>query len=353
MDWTLVIKLAVALIPVIVALYLFDRLDVFDLVSLQGLVWLIATGAGLACFAFMANGGFLDGLPIAFPTYSRYVAPFVEETIKALPIVALFAFNRIGFKLDAAVIGFGIGAGFALFENAYLLASFPDANVGAWIVRGFGTAIMHSGATAIFAIICHEFTERDAEAKAGFYRFNPLPYLPGLLVAILIHGVFNHFPGGPLNAMLFSLVLIPITLFMVFARSGKVTRQWLQSDRDSHVQALEDIRSGAFAETFAGQQIVRLGHRYKGIAPEALFAYLALHMELVLRAETVLLEREAGKEADVGPADLEAFEKLEAAQKAIGRAVLAAIRPYLPFTRNDLFEMQRLEQMARHAAGGR
>src|SRR6478735_2841453 len=155
MDGALLAKLFVALCPVLLLLVLFERLDVFRLVSTGGVLAYLGIGAGLATLSYLANGRVMDGLPIGFSDYSRYVSPVIEETLKAMVVVVLFARSRIGFKLDAAIAGFGIGAGFAVCENAYFITLFPDANLGVWLVRGFRTAVMHGGATALFAVITH------------------------------------------------------------------------------------------------------------------------------------------------------------------------------------------------------
>ena len=58
---------------------------------------------------------------------SRYIAPIIEESAKAALLVALIASGRVGFLADAAVQGFAIGTGFALFENIWYLQTLPHA----------------------------------------------------------------------------------------------------------------------------------------------------------------------------------------------------------------------------------
>ena len=58
-------------------------------------------------------------------------------------MIGLFWFNRIGYKLDAVISGFAIGAGFSVVENIIYLSIFPDYGAGTWLVRGLGTAVMH------------------------------------------------------------------------------------------------------------------------------------------------------------------------------------------------------------------
>jgi len=346
-DWALAAKLAVALAPVVVLLAVFERLDVFRLVSGGSLAVYAAAGAALAALSYVANGHVMDGLPIGFTDYSRYVAPPLEETIKASVIVALFALDRIGFKLDAAIAGFAVGAGFSVFENAYLISAFPEANLGIWIVRGFGTAIMHGGATALFAVITHEFSEHQAHRQGRHSRLYPWVFLPGLMVAIALHSAFNHFPGQPLLAMLGVLVVIPLTLLLVFSRGGATAHDWLEHDHEGHAQMLADIRAGRFAETPDGRAVAATARRFPARIAEAVGAWMELQLTLVLRAEEILLAHERGEQPQVGEAERAQFHRLDELGHMIGRATRHAIQPHLRFSRSDLYELH----MLRHRVG--
>src|SRR5262245_59483574 len=44
--------------------------------------------------------------------FARYVSPITEETTKALFVSLLIVRRRIGFLVDAAVLGFAVGTGF-------------------------------------------------------------------------------------------------------------------------------------------------------------------------------------------------------------------------------------------------
>jgi RsiW-degrading membrane proteinase PrsW (M82 family) len=347
MDIALFAKLAVALAPVIVLVVVFERLDVFRLVSTGGVVVYLLAGAALAALSYIANGHVLDGLPIGFTDYSRYVAPVIEEIVKALPIVALFAFDRVGFKLDAAIAGFALGAGFSVYENLYLLALFPSANIGVWIVRGFGTAVMHGGATALFAVISHEFCEHQAHRVGRHARLYPWLFLPGLLVAIAIHSAFNHLPGDPLLAMFLAMLLIPLTLLVVFAKGGAAAHDWLEHDHDGHAAMLAELRTGRFAETDEGRAIAALTGRLSPRIAETVKSWIELQLALVLRAEEVLLAHERGEPVVVGEAELAQFHRLDALSRQIGRAARHAIQPHLRFSRSDLYELH----MLRHRVG--
>ena len=166
-------------------------------------------------------------MPLDFPDYSSFVAPAVEELLKASPIIFLFALNKIGFKIDAAIIGFTIGAGFSIAENAYHLYLFPSAEIGVWLVRGLGTAVMHGGATALFAVVSHELTDEQAEAKAAHYRFKPWLFIPGLAAAAAMHAGFNMFGDSPLQLMFLAFTIVPLSLFAVLHIGEGAARKWM------------------------------------------------------------------------------------------------------------------------------
>ena len=119
-DWS------VALLPVLVMLVLFVWLDVFKLMTVWETLGLLALGMLTAVAAYPISGTFLDALPLGFSNYSRFVAPWVEELTKGLAVVGLFWFNRIGYKLDAVLSGFAIGAGFSVIDNSIDLMRFPE-----------------------------------------------------------------------------------------------------------------------------------------------------------------------------------------------------------------------------------
>ena len=134
--------------------------DSYKLVSLRAVIGTILVGAAAAGASYLINVEAYGRLDLEFVTYSRYVSPLIEETIKALIIVVMIRMQRIAFLVDAAISGFAVGTGFAVVENLYYLALRPDAHLAVWIVRGFGTAIMHGGATAIFAIVSVAIAEK-------------------------------------------------------------------------------------------------------------------------------------------------------------------------------------------------
>src|SRR5258706_2455207 len=166
MQLHFLLEAPIGLAPVIVFLIVLLHLDSYKLVSLGEVLVCLGGGTILAGASYFTNGQAINVLHYDFATYSRFVAPMAEEFLKSAFIIVLFARNRIGFMIDAAIMGFAVGAGFSVAENLYYIFVFPGANLGVWIVRGFGTAIMHCRATASFAPMAQGLTEPQASVQS-------------------------------------------------------------------------------------------------------------------------------------------------------------------------------------------
>ena len=162
------IRIAVSLIPVFTFVIVLLFLDNYKLVKFRSVVEAILIGACVALACLLINSWFLTKLMVERVVFSRYLAPVIEELRKGIYLVYLVKSKRIGFIVDAAIFGFAIGAGFAFVENVYYLYSLPDASLATWFIRGFGTAIMHGGTTAIFGIISKNFCDRHDSENIHF-----------------------------------------------------------------------------------------------------------------------------------------------------------------------------------------
>lgn len=340
MDGATLLNWAIALAPVLVLLLVFEWLDVFHLIHVRAVLGLLALGILAGVISYPISGRVLDTLPLGFSNYSRFVAPWLEEALKAVAVIWLFARNRIGFKLDAAISGFAIGAGFSVVENGIYLVNFGHLEFGVWLVRGLGTAVMHGGATALFAVLAHQLNEALAKRQAARWRFEPLRFLPGFLLAVAVHTGFNQFPDQPLVAMMAALLLVPLALLLVFRFGEAEARRWLAAETVSHRAALAELRSGNFPDTASGRLVEALAERASGRAPAALIReYLEVHTALVLRAEETM----AADGKAPGEPERVLFDRYRSLRQQLGRTTLAAIAPLLPFSREELWEMRELK----------
>src|SRR3954462_4250195 len=231
-----------ALLPVLVLLAAFVWLDAFRLMNLKEMLALLAAGAIGALLAWPVAGRFLDTLPSGDSNSSLFVAPWMEEAIKAVIIVILFRMNRIGYKVDAVISAFAIGAGFSVVENIMYLVRFPDYGAGTWLGGGFGTAIMHGTTLAVLAAIAHEFTERETREAAADFDFSLMWFVPGYGVAVALHTAFNQFPDRPLLAMLGAAIVGPIAIIGVFYFGAAEAERWLAKESADHRGQVETLR---------------------------------------------------------------------------------------------------------------
>ena len=337
-----------ALIPVLIMLTIFVWLDAFKLMSLKEVLVLLLLGGLGALAAYPVSGKMLDTLPIGFSLYSRFIAPWIEEAIKALIMIILFRINRIGYKLDAIISGFAIGAGFSVVENILYLTLFPQYGTGTWLVRGFGTAIMHGTTLALLAAIAHEFAERENREAAADYHFSLLWFIPGYGVAVALHTAFNQFPDRPMIAMMGAILAAPVALIAVLSLGTAEAQRWLAAESAEHRAQLEALRTGNWPGGPAGEKIAALAGRVDPESAKRIRRYWELQAWLVAEAEEALLEEAAG-DAEFDPAALRAaFAELDGLRRALGPSTFAALRALLPFSRNDQWEVAELRQRLGH-----
>ena len=335
MDSSLILHAALGLFPVLCFLGALLALDSYKLVRLPVVLAVIGVGGLAAGLAYLLNAFAIVRVGLDLSDYARYVAPAVEEGCKALVILALVRSHRIGFLVDASVFGFAVGTGFAMIENLYYLNDLVDAGVGVWIVRGFGTAILHGGVQAIFAAMLLANTDRRGKMDLA-------AILPPLLVAIVVHSAFNHFVLPPVPQTMLVLSVLPPLMLWVFTRSEKAVESWIGQGFESDQQLLELLESGAFGQSPAGQFLHELKAHFPGEVVADLVCMLRLHAELALRAKGVLMMRDSGIELPEDPQVREKFEEMRYIEGNVGRTALRTIKPLLHMSRRDLWQLYML-----------
>jgi RsiW-degrading membrane proteinase PrsW (M82 family) len=337
------VTISVGLLPVLLFLLALIYLDSYKLVRPKWVAGVMAAGCVLAAVCWVANARLQEVLPLSLANYSRYVAPIVEETAKALVIVWLVRSNRIGFLVDAAIYGFAIGTGFAVIENLCYWHSLANPSLNLWIVRGFGTAVMHGGATAIFGILGKTLSERPGVPRgAGWAAAGG--------VAMLIHSVFNHFFLSPVLSTAFILIVLPPLVFLVFQKSEKALEDWLSVGFDADTEVLEMILSGTLSQSPVGGYLRSLKERFRGEVVVDMLCYLRLHLELSLRAKGLLMMREAGFPVALGAEDKANLDELDFLERSIGATGKLAMAPFLRTSSRDLWQIYMMRDEAARSA---
>lgn len=324
---------AISLFPVVLFLAFLIYCDSFKLVPFRLILTLIGVGAMVTVAGYVSNNFAYLHFPGDFTAFSRYGSPFVEEALKAAPLVFLVRTRRVGILVDAAIAGFCVGTGFAVVENLYYLAARGEASIVIQLVRGFGTAIMHATATATFALVAISMRERrPANGSAAF----ALAYMS----AVGLHSGFNHLLVYPMSATLMITVALPVVFVFIFHYSERSVRDWMEAGLDSKMQLLKSISSGVVLQTPAGQYLQSLRERFNGETLADMLCYLGLHGELVLRAQGTLILRETGwKVPDLDEETRERLAELKHLELLIGRTGMLVLHPLVGSNSKKLLQL--------------
>jgi protease PrsW len=326
-----------ALAPVILFLAALRALDSYKLVSSRTVASALAAGALAAAVCYGINTAVFQQFPRYQDEYVRFGAPVVEESAKAAYWILLIATARVAFMADSAICGFAVGAGFALVENITYLQLLTGKSAGIWILRGFGTAIMHGGVAALGAAISVYLLER--RQWRGVRLFGP-----GVLAAIVLHSLFNQSLQSPLASTLAAVVGLPLILGTAFYFSERSLRRWLGGKLERDIDMILVIGTDEFQNSRVGAYLTSLQEVFPPELRGDMLSLLQLTTELSMRAKSDLMLREAGLEVAPDPELDGMFAELKYLERSIGPTGMLAIRPLLSQTPRDLWEMHRLGQ---------
>ena len=330
----------IAFAPALVFLAALWFMDTFRLVRVRSLAAALAYG-GAAALACEALHVWLMPASVLDPqSFSRYVAPFTEEIAKALFIAVAIVRGRSGFLVDAAVLGFAVGTGFAIVENATYLRDFGEAPLVLWALRGLGTGVLHAAATAIAAIVTKAMFDRRPQIASAV--------IPGLALAVVIHSVYNHLLVFPALGALLMLVALPIVVAAVFERSERATREWIGAGLDLDLTLLQLVMSEGFETTRFARYLKTLPERFDGAVVVDMFCLLRVELELAVQAKARLIAQEAGLDLPVDDDLQTALAERDYLRRSIGRAGLLALEPLRVTSHRDYWHHHLLTQAGGH-----
>lgn len=333
-----VAPVAASLLPIPAFLALLRLLDSYKLMSLRRTAQNILAGCAVAALCYGINTAAFNALGANDLWYVRFGAPVVEELLKATWLIWMIRRNRIGFMVDAAISGFAIGAGFALVENLTYLLQLPgEVSPLVWLLRGFGTAMLHGGCTAIVGILASSLAERR-----GAQRWST--YAPGLVLAIAIHIGYNAGILHPVASAAVILVGLPVLLGIIFMQSEASLRKWLGEGLDKDVDLLLKISGGGLSETHAGRYLKALKTSFPPEIVGDMLCLLQISLELGAKAKGDLLLREMDFEVPPDPTVPARLKELQYLEKSIGTAGRRAMAPLLSRSTRDLWQLHMLRE---------
>ena len=324
-------RIVLGLLPVLSFLGALVLLDSYKLVRPRWVVYMLATGGLVAVVSLYLNQSIAVAAGFERATLAQYVAPVVEEILKGTAVVFLVTRRRIGFLVDAAIFGFAVGAGFAAVENIHYFVALGDRSVALWVIRGFGTALMHGSVTAIMAILAKLLWDRYASYRA-------VAFLPGWLLAIALHSIFNHFFLSPDVTAVLLLMVLPGFFVLIFHFSELRTRDWLGAGFDSDTELLRLIGSGTVSASPIGMYLRELKGRFPPMTVADMLCLLRIRLELSIRAKGILLARQSGFTLPPDPEVEERFNELRYLEQAIGATGLLALKPVCHMSDRDLWQ---------------
>jgi protease PrsW len=332
----MIIPFSISVLPVFLFLSALILLDSYKLIPARAILLAVAAGAVSAALGYWINLTLQPAIGLELRRYTIFVSPILEELLKAIYIVWLLRRNKIGFVVDAATYGFAVGTGFAFVENILSLQIHPNPTIWTWIVRGFGTALMHGGTTAIFAMIT-----RTLHNRATALQLTRLA--PGLIVAIVLHSLYNQFLVAPLLATALIVLVFPYIVLFLFKKSESETKTWLGSGFDTDQELLRVMNAGEVADTPVGLYLKGLRESFPPEVIVDMMCLLRIRAELGIRAKGMLLMREAGFEADADPSLPAKLDEMRYLERSIGRTGMRALKPFVDTSTQDVWQLSLLD----------
>lgn len=326
---------ALALVPVLLFLAVLVWLDSFRLVSRRRVARGLGVGALAALASYVINTLVLEVMALPMTTFAVVVAPFVEEGCKGLWVAWMIRQRQVGFLVDAAILGFATGAGFAIIENIYYLGSLGEVPLLVWLVRGLGTALMHGGTTAVLAVFL--------QGRAGGHQ-RSRPWVGAVFLAALVHAAFNRFMTEPLVATLVMVLVLPAAMVLVYRRGEAHLRNWLGRGFDRDTELLALINEGQVRTTPLGRYLVSLREHFRPDTVADMLCLLRLQVELSIRAKGVLILREQGLEPAPDPQLAGKLAEVRWLENQIGKTGLLAMRPIGHWHGDDHWQRYLLEE---------
>lgn len=308
-----------ALVPVLCLLGALVLMDSFKLVPPRVIGQALLAGAVAAGAALLLHVQLIDA-GMSVPLLRRYIAPLIEEILKMAFVIHAIRRRRVGFPVDAGILGFAVGTGFAVVENAYYLERIQSGSVALWLVRGFGAAILHGATTAIAAILAQTLASRRAGRSMRVF-------IPGALAAIGIHMLYNQFVLPPVVATLLLIAILPPLMLITFEHSERSTKEWVSEGLDLDIELLNVVLSDGFGSTRLGAYLQELRARFPGPVVADMFCLMRIELELGIRVKGMLLARESGIEVPVDQDMIDSLAEAKYLEKAIGPTGLLALTP--------------------------
>ncbi|MBQ0026536.1 MAG: PrsW family intramembrane metalloprotease [Lachnospiraceae bacterium] len=160
--------------------------------------------------------GELNGILTQFFDSTKYftvnISPITEELCKAFPVI-VYAFMYKPGRQQLLECGVAVGIGFAVLENAFILANNAEfITIELAVARGIGAGMMHGLCQAAVAYGLSYITQYRKLSYTGTITF--------LFVAIVYHSIYNCLVQSAYYwvAYILTVGLVMVIAFQMYTR---------------------------------------------------------------------------------------------------------------------------------------
>lgn len=171
----------------------------------KSLVCFVIIGLTVALLCGELNGIIFKNTKYSQATYVTTFSPIIEEILKIIPIF-ICTFVMYPSRQDLIERSIAIGVGFAILENAFVIASRAEQiDVITAILRAFGSGMMHVITTLAVGFGLSFILNRKKLFVSGSVGL--------VAVAIIYHSIYNYFAVCNHYVIAF---LLPTLVFVPF-----------------------------------------------------------------------------------------------------------------------------------------
>jgi len=322
----------VSLIPIALYLILIKGLDDFALTQSKKIALWMGWGV-LACAICFLGGRYYSGNGFAL----------IEEIVKVLPLMISINRKKTVFFSESAMYGSAIGAGFALLENILYVIFASNLTLGDALIRGFGTALLHIGCTALLSCVTLVGI-RICFGKSSILCI--LTSIVAFIPSMAIHLAYNLSPMPVYLRMILVIIVVLVLEYLFYRLDIKLINKWLDSCINNDISLLKAIREGNLRNTKAGQYLIDGKNKFQ---PEVFFdilMYLGLYLEVSIEAKSRLIMKSAGIEMPIDEKthenNVSKIRELSNLRKMIGKSGTMYLTPLVNFKSVDQWVISEL-----------
>ncbi|NIM12848.1 MAG: PrsW family intramembrane metalloprotease [Candidatus Aminicenantes bacterium] len=156
---------------------------------------------------------------LVFLGYSIGAVGVLEEFFKFLPFLVVLRFKAFDEKIDGIIYASVIALGFASFENLYYLVYLDGFEL---IGRAIASPLTHTIFSSIWGYtVGVAYLSKQSPGKAA---------LKGLIIASLLHGIFDFLTTSPTLRLLSAFFILAIWIWRIRVIEGLHKKEYKKSE---------------------------------------------------------------------------------------------------------------------------